>query len=195
MTQPLLMPVDVLASLPKDRLVSLTLEGQVMRSYLISKIQAQQPGPDGLAPVRLDVLTIPTGLELAPVNDPDFVYLSMTIESTKNELVSGAIRGFEIKSKLTLFAWKDAAKTQPATAVSGLSVSLRRRQKNDPSISQLTSTTYKESLVTYLMSGASQVIEYALQTQVRLVDNSQAGSVEDYAVELSLAPGDDYLIA
>ena len=158
-TQPLLLPVAILASLQLHRLVSLTLEDQIRRSYLISKIQADGPGPDGKAPVRLEVLTLPAGIELPAEVDVTAVWVELilgplVVNDSRRDLVDYATHA----NSLTIKCWKDAARTQPATATN-LLVTIRVKKTWDTNTTTPPPQLYQETLVSYVANGSTSVVD------------------------------------
>jgi hypothetical protein len=179
-TQPLLLPVSILAQLELDQLVWLSLDDHIRRSYLISKVQAQSPGIDGKVSVRLDVLSLPSGIELggdqdAPVVWVEFIYGPETI-------VSNPLREYTV---LSVKFWSDKAKTQPAI-VTNLPINLRFKKSHLNTSGAV--LDYLEYGQTYQGNGVSTVLETAF------LFNYRETATQYYNSIISIDPGEGYSI-
>lgn len=206
-TQPisvqLLLPVTVLSSLELFRAVGLTLEDQILRMYLVQKMQAQTPGISGKAIVRLDVLTLPPGIDQAPDIDAKIVWVELLVTEVYSEGPHIPIpkwEGIPIFSQkaatLTLKCWADQARTIPAT-VQSLPVNIRVKQTfhPDPDNQYQPNPVYTEQiLTTTVVTGPSQDVEGAFYTQSTRWKYEQllASLIENYTCVFSLDPGEGY---
>lgn len=188
-TQPLLLPASVLASLKLYRPVQLSLDDHIRRSYLINKVQAEDPGPSGLCTVRLEVLTIPAGWELGDFDDAPPVWLELVLGEKRpqrlpNAITSGTYPVF--LQSVTIRCWKDAAKTQPAL-VTNLAVTLRVRA---PGVG---ATPTKEYVTSYAVNGASTLVENNF-VPVQNVYTEQPVRIDVIDRYLQIDPGEGYLL-
>ncbi|GAB4042162.1 hypothetical protein [Spirosoma litoris] len=189
-TQKLLMPVATLASLQLHRLVSLSLDDQVRRSYAISKLQAEAPGLDGKVLVKLEVLTLPSGIEINPDVDDPLVWVELTV--VRSGLISsGGFNPILTKTaSLSVTCWQDQAKTTPAL-VTNLPVVIRQKKTWTNATSP-----YQETPVTYLANGAQTVLESALLVYESTPGGPAVGTATptEFTLVVSLDPSDGYLI-
>lgn len=188
-TQPLLLPVDLLSSLQLHRLVSLSLEDQIRRSYLILKLQADSPGADGLCPVRLEALSLPSGIEQAAFTDLPIVWVEFTFGPVTT--TSQPIRQHVV---LTVTTWVDQAKTNPAL-VTNLPINIRFKRTHydthpdDAGNTQI--VDYLEYVQTYLANGASTVLETAFLGNY---PDSLDSHYRYYTFDMDLDVGEGYKI-
>jgi hypothetical protein len=198
--QPLLMPVAVLSSLPLDRTITVALEDQIRRAYLIQKVTAESPGIQGLVMVDMEVLTLPTGMELPDDVDDPIVWVEWIVSPetlTGDPLRLGV---FKATRTYTVKFWADRNKTTPAV-VTNLALTVRRQRtqyysriSHDP---KFTRSTYDETTRTYLVNGQTDTIE-----QNYIVDDLRGlSSVEEYQTvpdgitqSIRLDPGEGYTI-
>ena len=150
-TQGLLLPVSVLASLQKHRSVQLSLEDQILRSYLISKIQAQDVGASGLVGVKLTALSRPPGLDLSIDADQPVVWLDFVL----SVVPSGSATQL---GTISVKAWADASRTTPASVIS-LGVVVRTRKTLFDNVAQdYVAGMTTEYLNTYYVTGTGTII-------------------------------------
>lgn len=195
-SQPLLLPVSILSALRLDRTVQLSLEDHIRRSYLISKLQAEAPGIDGKAIVRLEVLSLPSGIEQAgDVDDPlvwvELIQVSAGTGSYENR-DKGTNGGYAANS-LTVKMWADANRSQPAI-VTNLPVAVRVKRTYRTIAGTVYGpppTPYLEFLNTYLANGATTLVEPKFLIDQYLLTNTTA---DNYAQTASLDPGEGYTI-
>ncbi|MCX6216507.1 hypothetical protein [Spirosoma sp.] len=188
-TQPLLMPVDVLASLQLHRMIWLTLEDQIRRSYLILKLRADSPNEDGKVTVRLEALTLPSGIE--QVADPADPIVWVEFIFGPGTYLSNPIRQYAV---LTVKTWVDAAKSAPAL-VTNLPINIRFQRShldtrggtngNDRLVD------YLEYVKTYMANGSTTVLETAFLGQyIDPLDRNY----RYYNYDFALDPGEGYKI-
>ncbi|GAB3550486.1 hypothetical protein [Spirosoma fluminis] len=198
--QDLLVPVTLLSQMKLHEKVALSLEDYIRRSYLISKLQAESPGIDGKAIVKLEVLTLPSGIDQpADVDDP-FVWVAMSQTEVYSEgpvLPPGPARTFQQKAvTLTLTFWTDSGKTTPYAA-NNLPVNIRVKKTFNPGGEYAPQPAYLETVTTYLASGQSMTLTEELYTQRRRhIQRFDLGPllVEDYVAAFQLDPGEGYNI-
>jgi hypothetical protein len=196
---PLLVPVTVLSRLERHRLVSLSLEDQIMRNYLITKLQSDIPGIDGKAIVRLSALTIPSGID-QPVDVDDPIvwveWIAGPVQTVNLPQSPGHGAGeYKYFRSYTVKFYQDQNKTIPAS-VSNLPLNVRKKHTTyyNGGTSQERST-YAESLLTYYVSGQDQVLEAQYITILKLIVLNVSGDVSDgYVSALQLDPGEGYNI-
>lgn len=196
-TQPMLMPVAVLASLQLHRSIFLTLEDQIRRSYLISKLQAEMPGIDGKVRVRLEALTLPSGIDQAVDVDAPIVWIQLEQINTAQQPIGNTnVSGYEVYASLTFRAWSNQTKTG-AASVSNLVLQLRRIQKGKSVLTDLATqadTSYTESVEYYTMNGTTAIWETKLLVETKLVNHVRDITLLDYSLAYSLDPGEGYTI-
>lgn len=186
-TQPLLLPVSVLASLKLYGLVQLSLEDQILRSYLIAKVQAEEPGHDGLCKVDLEVLSLPPGLELSEDVDRPTPWLEFTLLPV--------FTGADIEyGTLSVKAWTTAQKTTPAT-VNNLAVIVRTKRYHYGNIPAMNLLDYAEYQTTYYVSGTGTLVldTRYIGTKVEYGPNHSFTN-QYWAYSPSIDPSEDYQI-
>lgn len=184
-TQGLLLPVALNASLKKFRSVQLALEDGIRRSYLISKIQSQDVGASGLVGVKLEVLSLPPGLDLAESADQPTVWLELVAAPDYRSYSGNNVFGV-----ISVKAWTDASRSKPAELIS-LGVNIRTRRTYYDHVDQ-SSSSPAEWITTYYATGTGTVI----------LDNHYKGGEDDPAYAgrghlnfvPSLDPGEGYNI-
>lgn len=188
-SQPLLLPADVFSGLKLHRLIWLSLEDQIRRSYLIQKIQSDMPGPDGLVPVKLDALTLPSGIEQPQETDEPLVWVEFIFGPVTTS--SQPVRQLVV---LTVKTWVDAQKSSPAL-VTGLRVNLRFQRSHYDTHPDAAGN---EQLLDYL----EYVEAYPVNGAVTVLETAFVGSYQDpqdihykyYTHNINLDPGEGYQI-
>ncbi len=188
-SQPLLLPVAVLAQLKLYRSVQLSLEDQIRRSYLISKVQAEDPGPSGLSTVRLDVLSLPPGLDLSAEVDEPAVWVEIVLGERRPQAqpavtVAGTYPVW--LQSITVRCWQNAQKSAPAI-VTNLPVTLRQYMPGRAG------TPTQESVTTYLVNGSSTLVENNFLAVVNVI-TEQPLVINIFDRTVQLDPGEGYLI-
>ncbi|WP_119669679.1 hypothetical protein [Fibrisoma montanum] len=197
-TQPLLLPVAVLAQLKLHEPVGLTLKDQIRRSYLVTKLSAESPGSEGRVRVRLECLTLPSGLELSAEADLPLVWVSMAVTHKSVTDPPAGVPAYHIETTVTLSFWANAQKTQPYIT-QGLAVTLRQRKDyrydarlgpfgygSDPRAGQ-----QFDYLTTVVCNGSSMVLPTPFVTEKREYDSTKR-IIDQYKGFVQLDPGDDY---
>lgn len=189
-TQPLLLPVGVLSTLRLDGKVQLSLDDQIRRSYLISKLQAEAPGVDGKVYCRLEVLTLPAGLTLSDASDSPVVWVDLVLGDKRAQslpLVVDAVGTYPLfLQSVTIRCWSDQARSLPL-AVSGLTVNLRQYMKG------FNTTPTQEYVTSYLVNGISTTIE-ADFVATQNVYSQGPTRIDEFTRTIQLDPGDGYSI-
>ncbi|QIP14757.1 hypothetical protein G8759_20110 [Spirosoma aureum] len=187
---PLLLPVAVLAQLQLHRAVALCLEDQIRRIYLISKLQADSPGLAGKSMVRLEVLSLPSGIDQAADVDDPIVWVEWVASA---ETRTGSIGNETTVKTYSVKFWADQAKTTPAV-VSNLDLTLRRkRYVGYDALTSLFREVYDEGQLHYTANGTTQVLEtnYIIM-QVRPVISDTGDKPNSLRQTLQLDPGEGY---
>lgn len=195
-SEQLLLPVAVLASLRFDEPVSLTLDDGIRRSYLPDKLEADSAGPSGLVNAKLTMYTLPDGIDQPADIDEPMVWIELV---TVNRTIPGGLNGStpqngRVYTTLTVKCWANAAKTQ-AAVVNNLEIKLRFKRRGDL-LGNLTGSTYVqlpyvETVRTYYASGSTSVIESELLT-LQVYGNDGQLSIFQYSIALD--PGEGYTI-
>ncbi|RYC69741.1 hypothetical protein [Spirosoma sordidisoli] len=190
-TVPMNFPVGVLTGVKLHEPIALKLTSQARRSFLIDKLQAESPGPDGIMPCTLTCLTIPDGLDLEPLVDEEPVWVELIKGPARpvNVAVSGRVVS-RILVTLTIKVWTTSTRTVPAV-VTNLPVTLRLKSYQVYGGSQTGQTQYHEYPITYLVNGSSTVVE-ADFIQTESDTSSLANNLLTQSMQID--PGDDYLI-
>ncbi|CCH01630.1 hypothetical protein FAES_3623 [Fibrella aestuarina BUZ 2] len=195
LTVRLRLPVPLFGQLRLHQPARLNLDRLGMARYLIEKIQAEDTGEDGYCLARLQLLTIPPALELAPFVQPAVVWVQLTSTTDVAPVVEtiGERRSTRWGGTLSLRVWGDKARTQP---LAGTPVSVQVRVRSWSFITlpnagggQLLS--YNEYPMTLTSSGDRAVIYTGL---VRTINESTTNGADNQTTvwEYALDPGDDY---
>ncbi|QJD79566.1 hypothetical protein [Spirosoma rhododendri] len=197
-TQKMLLPAPVLSTMQLHRSYSLSLNDRIRRAYLITKLQAEAPGPEGKLTARLECQTIPSGIDQAADVDEAFVYLELVNETQKQLAgpTSSVINAnFYDQTKLTVKVWADRNKTR-AAIVGKLPVKLRflkswpvKKNITQLEAGQVRTVNYLETVTTYDIVGSQMVIEPALKTYLFLTGENVW---EEFQLVVQLDPGEGY---
>jgi hypothetical protein len=189
--QPLLLPVAILSKLKLHRTVGLTLSRSVTNSYLPVKLQADTPGPDGKALVRLECQTLPGGIGLSADVDEPLVWVELIQETTQTSFTPELL---EEKTKLTVKAWINRERTAPATVTSlPIGVRMKRTYNLDDLQDYAPPAKIQEYVQPYTLASSAQLIEAELTTRI---NRHQLGGtvLEDWKAEIGLDPGEGYYV-
>ncbi|QIP15706.1 hypothetical protein G8759_25265 [Spirosoma aureum] len=187
---PLLLPVAVLAQLQLHRAVALCLEDQIRRIYLVSKLQADSPGLDGKSMVRLEVLSLPSGIDQSADVDDPIVWIEWIASA---ETRTGSIGDETTVKTYTVKFWADQTKTTPAV-VNNLDLTIRRKRWiGYDALTNQFREVYDEGQLHYTANGTTQILEtnYIIM-QVRPVINDTGSKPNSLRQTLQLDPGDGY---
>lgn len=190
-TQPLLLPVAILSKLQMQRTVGLTLSRSVINSYLPVKLQADTPGPDGRALVRLECQTLPNGIGLPADVDEPLVWLELLQETERS---SFTVELLEEKTKLTLKAWANKERTAPAS-ISSLPIGIRMKRTYNllDLASYVPPAKVQEYVQAYTLVSNLQIVETGLVTRLSRTE-LPANMLEDWQTSVQLDPGDGYYV-
>ncbi|WP_461044308.1 hypothetical protein, partial [Spirosoma harenae] len=188
-TQPLLLPASILATIPLHRSVTLSLEDQVRRSYLISKLEARAPGLDGKVFCQLEVLTIPPVLSFSDEPDNIVVWVDLVLGEKRPQnlpVIVDAVGTYPVwLQTVTIRCWKDSARTLPAS-VTNLAVKLRQHREGN-AISPV-----QEYVNTYLVNGIFTLVENDFVSTENLYQ--QPTRIDIYNRTIAIDPGEGYTI-
>ncbi|RYC69827.1 MULTISPECIES: hypothetical protein [Spirosoma] len=189
-TQKLLLPVSVLSALPLHGTVSLSLDDHIRRSYLISKVQAESPGPDGLAIVKLEVLSLPSGLDLPGEFDDPVVWVDIVLGPKVAQplpVPSPASGTYPVwKQSVTVRCWSDSGRTQPFIP-SGLPVNLRQRMPGMAGVLE-----GEEYVTTYVVNTHQTIVTTDFVATQNVYGPDRRISIFERTIQLD--PGDGYTL-
>ena len=139
--------------------------------------------------MRLDVLTLPSGIEQAMQVDEPIVWVDMVLGDRRAQTLPIAITGGTYPvflQNVTLRVWKDAQRTQAAT-VTNLPVVVRQRMAG------FNTTPAQEYVTTYYVNGSSTLVEPNF-VAVQNVYTEQPARIDVFDRSIQLDPGEGYSI-